>query len=127
MTTLANTNTAAENAAPQIAAQLLVRSLMNQGVKHILGIPGGKIMRVFDVLDDEGPELIVNRQIDGPPWRLPRNIRSRYRQSRDGLGDCDDRRRPRRCHRRCGSTRGCFKADAPIDGQRLVDARGNEV
>ncbi len=50
-----------ESVSTQNAAQLLVRSLVNQGVKHILGIPGGKIMRVFDVLDDEGPELIVCR------------------------------------------------------------------
>ena len=50
-----------ERSAAQTAAQLLVRSLENQGVKQILGIPGGKITRVFDVLDDEGPELIVCR------------------------------------------------------------------
>ncbi len=43
------------------AAQLLVRSLTEQKVKHIFGIPGGKIMPVFNVLDDEGPELIVCR------------------------------------------------------------------
>ena len=32
-----------------------------QEVKFIFGIPGGKIMPVFDVLDDEGPRLIVCR------------------------------------------------------------------
>src|ERR1700741_102032 len=45
----------------QTAAQLLVRSLMQQNVKYIFGIPGGKIMPTFDVLNDEGPELIVCR------------------------------------------------------------------
>jgi acetolactate synthase-1/2/3 large subunit len=43
----------------QNAAQLLVRSLQNQDVKFIFGIPGGKIMPTFDVLNDEGPRLIV--------------------------------------------------------------------
>jgi acetolactate synthase I/II/III large subunit len=45
----------------QTAAQLLVRSLDQQQVKFIFGIPGGKIMPVFDVLDDEGPRLILCR------------------------------------------------------------------
>jgi acetolactate synthase I/II/III large subunit len=45
----------------QTAGRLLVRSLVNQGVKFIFGIPGGKIMPTFDVLDDEGPSLIVCR------------------------------------------------------------------
>jgi acetolactate synthase I/II/III large subunit len=45
----------------QTAGQLLVRSLEQQGVKHIFGIPGGKIMPTFDVLRDEGPHLIVCR------------------------------------------------------------------
>ena len=45
----------------QTAAQLLVRSLMQQNVKYIFGIPGGKIMPTFEVMNDEGPELIVCR------------------------------------------------------------------
>jgi acetolactate synthase-1/2/3 large subunit len=45
----------------QTAAQLLIRSLVQQNVKHIFGIPGGKIMPTFDVLHDEGPQLIVCR------------------------------------------------------------------
>ena len=45
----------------QTAAQLLIRSLVQQNVKHIFGIPGGKIMPTFDVLRDEGPQLIVCR------------------------------------------------------------------
>jgi acetolactate synthase-1/2/3 large subunit len=61
VTAIANEVQASIGVSSQSTAQLLVRSLVNQGVKHILGIPGGKIMRVFDVLDDEGPELIVCR------------------------------------------------------------------
>jgi acetolactate synthase I/II/III large subunit len=45
----------------QTAGELLVRSLVNQDVKFIFGIPGGKIMPTFDVLNDEGPKLIVCR------------------------------------------------------------------
>jgi acetolactate synthase I/II/III large subunit len=45
----------------QTAGQLLVRSLVNQDVKFIFGIPGGKIMPTFDVLNDEGPKIIVCR------------------------------------------------------------------
>jgi acetolactate synthase-1/2/3 large subunit len=45
----------------QTAAQLLVRSLVQQDVKFIFGIPGGKIMPTFDVLNDEGPRLILCR------------------------------------------------------------------
>ena len=46
---------------PQTAGKLLIRSLVQQGVKYIFGIPGGKIMPTFDVLRDEGPQLIVCR------------------------------------------------------------------
>lgn len=42
-------------------AELVVRNLEKQGVKYIFGIPGAKIDRVFDVLRDHGPELIVCR------------------------------------------------------------------
>jgi acetolactate synthase-1/2/3 large subunit len=45
----------------QSAAQLMVRSLEQQQVKFIFGIPGGKIMPTFDVLRDEGPRLILCR------------------------------------------------------------------
>jgi len=51
----------AEDNGRQTAAQLLIRSLVQQNVKHIFGIPGGKIMPTFDVLRDEGPRLIVCR------------------------------------------------------------------
>jgi alpha-acetolactate decarboxylase len=43
------------------AGRLLVRSLVEQNVKHIFGIPGGKTMPTFAVLRDEGPRLIVCR------------------------------------------------------------------
>ncbi len=42
-------------------ADLLVESLINHDVKYIFGIPGAKIDRVFDTLEDKGPELIVAR------------------------------------------------------------------
>jgi acetolactate synthase I/II/III large subunit len=45
----------------QTAGRLLIRSLVRQGVKYIFGIPGGKIMPTFDVLRDEGLQLIVCR------------------------------------------------------------------
>ena len=47
---MATTQTPAATA--QTSAQLLVRSLVEQEVKFIFGIPGGKIMPLFDVLDD---------------------------------------------------------------------------
>ena len=56
----------------QNAAQLLVRSLEQQQVKFIFGIPGGKIMPTFDVLNDEGPRLIVCRhEQNAASWREP--------------------------------------------------------
>lgn len=42
-------------------ADLVVDTLINQGVKYIFGIPGAKIDKVFDVLNDRGPQLIVAR------------------------------------------------------------------
>lgn len=45
------------------AAQVLIRSLAEQRVTHIFGIPGGKIMPAFDALNDKIPnvELVVCR------------------------------------------------------------------
>jgi acetolactate synthase-1/2/3 large subunit len=42
-------------------AELLVDSLIAQGVEVIFGIPGAKIDTVFDVLQDRGPRLILCR------------------------------------------------------------------
>ncbi|MBM7636605.1 acetolactate synthase AlsS [Streptococcus saliviloxodontae] len=42
-------------------ADLVVDSLINHNVKYVFGIPGAKIDRVFDTLEDKGPELIVAR------------------------------------------------------------------
>ncbi|WP_239647636.1 acetolactate synthase AlsS [Streptococcus agalactiae] len=39
----------------------MVDSLINHDVKYVFGIPGAKIDRVFDTLEDKGPELIVAR------------------------------------------------------------------
>lgn len=45
----------------QYGADLIVDSLINHDVKYVFGIPGAKIDRVFDTLEDKGPELIVTR------------------------------------------------------------------
>ena len=54
-------NTMTIKSRQQTGGQLLIRSLVQQDVKYIFGIPGGKIMPTFDVLKDEGPRLIVCR------------------------------------------------------------------
>ncbi|HEO2751709.1 TPA: acetolactate synthase AlsS [Streptococcus agalactiae] len=45
----------------QYGADLIVDSFINHDVKYVFGIPGAKIDRVFDTLEDKGPELIVAR------------------------------------------------------------------
>ncbi|HGA0587221.1 TPA: acetolactate synthase AlsS [Streptococcus agalactiae] len=45
----------------QYGADLIVDSLINHDVNYVFGIPGAKIDRVFDTLEDKGPELIVAR------------------------------------------------------------------
>ncbi|HEO3113302.1 TPA: acetolactate synthase AlsS [Streptococcus agalactiae] len=45
----------------QYGADLIVDCLINHDVKYVFGIPGAKIDRVFDTLEDKGPELIVAR------------------------------------------------------------------
>ncbi|HFH9327656.1 TPA: acetolactate synthase AlsS [Streptococcus agalactiae] len=45
----------------QYGVDLIVDSLINHDVKYVFGIPGAKIDRVFDTLEDKGPELIVAR------------------------------------------------------------------
>lgn len=42
-------------------ADLVIDTLINQGVTHVFGIPGAKIDKVFDIMEDRGPELIVSR------------------------------------------------------------------
>lgn len=42
-------------------AELIVDTLIAQGVTHVFTIPGAKIDAVFDVLKDRGPELILCR------------------------------------------------------------------
>lgn len=49
----------------QFGADLIVDSLINHDVKFIFGIPGAKIDRVFDTLNDKGPELIITRHEQG--------------------------------------------------------------
>ena len=45
----------------QFGADLIVDSLINHKVDYVFGIPGAKIDRVFDTLEDKGPQLIVAR------------------------------------------------------------------
>ncbi|EUJ29251.1 acetolactate synthase [Listeria grayi FSL F6-1183] len=52
---------AKEAQATKSGADLVVDTLINQGVTHVFGIPGAKIDKVFDVMADRGPELIVSR------------------------------------------------------------------
>ncbi|MFC6118453.1 acetolactate synthase AlsS [Macrococcoides bohemicum] len=40
---------------------LFVDTLINHGVTHVFGVPGAKIDKAFDVLEDRGPEVIVTR------------------------------------------------------------------
>ncbi|GAB2025696.1 acetolactate synthase AlsS [Lactovum odontotermitis] len=49
----------------KFGADLIVDSLINHDVDYIFGIPGAKIDRVFDVLNDRGPKLIVTRHEQG--------------------------------------------------------------
>lgn len=42
-------------------AELVVDTLINEGVKHVFAIPGAKIDAVFDALVDRGPELVLVR------------------------------------------------------------------
>ena len=43
-------------------ADLVVRNLEAQGVRHVFGIPGAKVDRVFDSLVDSSIETVVVRQ-----------------------------------------------------------------
>lgn len=47
--------------AEKFGADLIVDSLINHKVDYVFGIPGAKIDRVFDTLEDKGPQLIVAR------------------------------------------------------------------
>ena len=47
-------------------ADLIVDSLINHNVKYAFGIPGAKIDRVFDLLDNvKGPKMVVTRHEQG--------------------------------------------------------------
>jgi acetolactate synthase I/II/III large subunit len=46
---------------PARSAQRVIEGLTAQGVRCIFGIPGAKIDEVYDVLDDQGPQLVVCR------------------------------------------------------------------
>jgi 2-succinyl-5-enolpyruvyl-6-hydroxy-3-cyclohexene-1-carboxylate synthase len=112
---------ATKNNGHQTAAQLLIRSLVQQNVKYIFGIPGGKIMPTFDVLRDEGPQLIVCRheqnaafmaaaigRLTGRPGVCLVTSGPGHGQSRDRRGHGHHRRRSHGGDRRC-----CFFAGHP--------------
>ncbi|MCU9533645.1 acetolactate synthase AlsS [Streptococcus sp. CSL10205-OR2] len=50
-----------ESTTNQYGADLVVDSLINHKVNYVFGIPGAKIDKVFDTLEDKGPQLIVSR------------------------------------------------------------------
>src|ERR1700756_4695717 len=47
--------------ASKTGAQIVVESLERHGVTHVFGIPGAKIDKVFDTLEDSSIETIVCR------------------------------------------------------------------
>jgi len=49
----------------QSGAQLLIRTLLEQGVRHVFGYPGGAIMPLYDALVDSGLEHILCRHEQG--------------------------------------------------------------
>ncbi|MCG6977579.1 acetolactate synthase AlsS, partial [Lactococcus lactis] len=50
----------------QFGANLVVDSLINHKVKYVFGIPGAKIDRIFDLLEnEEGPQMVVTRHEQG--------------------------------------------------------------
>ena len=46
---------------PVRSAQRVIEGLTAHGVRHIFGIPGGKIFQIYDALADGGPEIVVCR------------------------------------------------------------------
>ena len=47
------------------AAQLIVKCLENEGVKHIFGLPGEEIMDVLDALSDSSIQFVMTRHEQG--------------------------------------------------------------
>ena len=47
--------------AQRLAAQVVVESLERHGVRHVFGIPGGKIDKVFDTLLSSSIQTVVCR------------------------------------------------------------------
>jgi len=55
------TTTSRPQTTPARSAQRVIEGLEAQGVRYIFGVSGAKIDEVYDVLDDQGPQLIVCR------------------------------------------------------------------
>jgi hypothetical protein len=62
-------------------AEVLVANLKAQGVKHVFGVPGAKIDRVFDSLVDSGIETV-----SAATNRTPRSSRQAWASSQANLG-----------------------------------------
>ncbi len=65
----------------QTGAQLLVKSLEAQGVRHVFGIPGAKVDRVFDALLDSSITTVVCRHEQNAAF-IAGATRPRLRRSR---------------------------------------------
>ena len=70
----------------KFGADLIVDSLINHKVDYVFGIPGAKIDRVFDTLEDKGPQLIVARHEQNAAF-MARNWAD-YRRA--GCRDCNE-------------------------------------
>jgi acetolactate synthase I/II/III large subunit len=55
------TTTSSTQTPPARSAQRVIEGLEAQGVPYIFGVSGAKIDEVYDVLDDQGPKLVVCR------------------------------------------------------------------
>lgn len=69
-------------------ADLVVRNLEAQGVRHVFGIPGAKVDRVFDSLVDSSIETVVVRH-EGPRLINSRRLRTSRRESAIDLSPPD--------------------------------------
>src|SRR5439155_12927643 len=66
------------------AAQLLIRYLEAEGVKHVFGIPGGPLMPIYEALHDSGKiQPILAKHEEGAAF-----MADGYARVRRGLGVC---------------------------------------
>lgn len=59
-------------------AEMVVRSLIDQGVKQVFGYPGGAVLDIYDALHTVGESIMCWSVMNKPPyiwpmvWRVPR-------------------------------------------------------